>query len=78
MHMHIHSHSHSVYLSLSHTQTKKKKNVSQINTGKVQYVRVIYPKFMKRNKRARSHWIKMEKHAEVHCSIVASLLAAYK
>lgn len=46
--MHIHAHSHSV--PLSHTQLKKKKDVSQINTGKVQYVHVIYPKFMKRNK----------------------------
>lgn len=43
-------HTHSVSHTHTHTTGKKEKNVSQINTGKVQYVHAIYPKFIKRNK----------------------------
>lgn len=70
----MHRDMHANSLSVSHTraftnththiQLKKKKNMSQINTGKVQYVHVIYPKFMKQNE-GRDHtgskWKSMQK-----------------
>lgn len=85
-HTHTHAQRHACTLTLclthtlTHTTGGEKKNVSRINTGKVQHVHVIYPKFMKTEQNeGRDHTgFKMEKHAEVHCSTVASLLADYK
>ena len=69
MHRDMHAHS----LSVSHTHTLNTRttggggeNVSRINTGKVQYVHVIYPKFMKTEQNeGRDHtgskWKSMQK-----------------
>lgn len=43
--MHRDMHAHPPSVSNNHTRKTK----SQINTGKVQYVHVIYPKFIKQN-----------------------------
>lgn len=64
-----HTHAH------THKRLGKKKKLSQINIGKVWHIHVIYPKFIKQNRGSRSHWIKMEKYAEVHwfyCSFTPS------
>lgn len=67
MHRDMHAHS----LSVSHTHTHTYEwggggDVSRINTGKVQYVHVIYPKFMKMEQNeGRDHtgskWKSMQK-----------------
>lgn len=60
-------HTHSLFHAQTHIQLgkkKKKKIVSQTNTGKVLYIHVIYPKFIKQNKRhdhTGSKWKNMQK-----------------
>lgn len=62
--------------TISHTNTQLEKRC-QIKPGKIitRTCNVLKVHKMKQNERERSHGIKMKKHAEVHCSTVASLLA---